>query len=51
MVNKKYVTTFLSVFLIVGFLFLATPKDANAGTGMPPGGPGCCQSAFEGSLQ
>ncbi|MGB2693311.1 MAG: hypothetical protein WBC96_12510, partial [Thermodesulfobacteriota bacterium] len=50
MVNKNIITTFVAVFLIVGFLFLAMPKYANAGAGMPPGNPGCCQRLFEGSF-
>lgn len=50
MANQNIITTFVAVILVVGFLFISMPQDANAGAGMPPSNPGCCQSFFEGEF-
>ena len=45
MANTKSITTFLAAFLVVTLLFIA---QANAGSGIPPANPGCCQYGLEG---
>lgn len=47
MVNKNIITTFVAVFLVAGSLFISMPQNANAGTGIPPANPGCCQVLSE----